>query len=118
MSKRVNNKIYTTHTGVNSRDGFAIDGTRFIDEDGDLVVKSVSVGFGGTATEIINSTGDLTVATGPTGPTGADFPADGGTGEILYYTGTAEAWLAGGTADQFLGWNATSGVPEWKDLPA
>ena len=70
MSIRIGEKVYTTHTGVNASDGFSINGKQIIDSEGNLIVKSISVGLGGTAIEIVNSTGDISVATGPTGPTG------------------------------------------------
>ena len=71
MSTRIGGKIYTTHTGVNASDGFSINGKQIIDSEGNLIVKSISVGLGGTAIEIVNSTGNISVAKGATGPKGA-----------------------------------------------
>lgn len=71
MSTRIGGKIYTTHTGVNASDGFSINGKQIIDSEGNLIVKSISVGLGGTAIEIVSPTGAISVAKGPTGPKGA-----------------------------------------------
>lgn len=66
MSTRINGKVYTTHTGVNAKEGFALGGDQFLDKDGNLLVKSISVlGTGATAIKIVDATGN--VATGPGG---------------------------------------------------
>ena len=66
MSTRIKGKSYTTHTGVNVKEGVAYSGKQFLDKDGNLVVKSVSVlGTGATAIKIVDATGN--VATGPGG---------------------------------------------------
>ncbi len=90
MSIRLNGKIYTTHTGVNTSDGLAVGGKKFINSDGDITAKSLKVGLGGTAVSVINSTGDLSTDVLPTGASTAD---------VLMWDGDGLVWAtAGATA--------------------
>jgi hypothetical protein len=71
MSTRVNGKPYTTHTGVNVKDGLAVNGTQVIDENGTVsaeasnpaVLRTETITL--TATEIVGTAaGDIGHANG------------------------------------------------------